>query len=114
MHAETCPQYLLCDEADLQRPDFEGAKFVFSPPPRSAPDRAALLAALAGGVLDAVTSDHNGFLFDGHKTRGRLAPVALVSAAAVILLGVGIAIGEALRDNPRPNLTVTTTKTIVP
>jgi hypothetical protein len=34
--------------------------------------------------------------------------------AAVFLFAVGIALGEALRDNPKPNLTVTTTKTIVP
>ena len=35
-------------------------------------------------------------------------------AAAAILFAVGIALGEALKDNPTPNLTVTTTKTIVP
>ena len=38
--------------------------------------------------------------------------VAVVAAA--ILFAVGIALGEALKDNPTPNLTVTTTKTIVP
>jgi hypothetical protein len=38
--------------------------------------------------------------------------VAVVAAA--ILFAVGIALGEALKDNPKPNLTVTTTKTIVP
>ena len=38
--------------------------------------------------------------------------VAVVAAA--ILFVVGIALGEALKDNPKPNLTVTTTKTIVP
>ncbi|HEY8317059.1 MAG TPA: hypothetical protein VIG35_09355 [Gaiellaceae bacterium] len=35
-------------------------------------------------------------------------------AAAVVLFAAGIALGEALRDNPKPNLTVTSTKTIVP
>jgi hypothetical protein len=35
-------------------------------------------------------------------------------AAAVILFGVGIAVGEALHDNPTPNLTVTHTKTLTP
>jgi hypothetical protein len=34
--------------------------------------------------------------------------------AGLLLLVVGIAIGEALHDNPQPGLTVTTTKTIVP
>ena len=38
--------------------------------------------------------------------------VAVVAAA--ILFAVGIALGEALKDNPKPNLTVTTTKIIVP
>jgi hypothetical protein len=35
-------------------------------------------------------------------------------AAALLLFAVGIALGEALHDNPKPNLTVTTTKTLVP
>ena len=38
--------------------------------------------------------------------------IAIVAAA--LLFSVGIALGEALKDNPTPNLTVTTTKTIVP
>ncbi len=46
----------------------------------------------------------------------RAVPVVLIVAvvAAVLLFALGIAIGEALKDNPKPNLTVTTTKTIVP
>ena len=35
-------------------------------------------------------------------------------AAAVVLFAVGIAVGEALHDNPTPNLTVTHTKTLLP
>jgi hypothetical protein len=38
--------------------------------------------------------------------------LGLLLAAA--LLAVGIAIGEALHDNPRPGLTVTTTLTLHP
>jgi hypothetical protein len=34
--------------------------------------------------------------------------------AALLLFALGIAIGEAVKDNPKPNLTVTSTKTIVP
>ena len=34
--------------------------------------------------------------------------------AAVLLVGIGIAVGEALHDNPRPDLTVTHTKTLTP
>jgi hypothetical protein len=39
--------------------------------------------------------------------------VAALAAAAVIF-AVGIALGEALHDNPSPNLTVTSTKTLLP
>lgn len=39
--------------------------------------------------------------------------VAAVVVAAVIFV-VGIAVGEALHDNPTPGLTVTHTKTLVP
>jgi len=35
-------------------------------------------------------------------------------AVAAVLLVVGIAIGEALHDNPTPDLTVTHTKTLIP
>ena len=34
MWAETCAQYLFIDETTLERPDFEGGKFVYTPPPR--------------------------------------------------------------------------------
>jgi hypothetical protein len=45
---------------------------------------------------------------------GRAARWLIAVAAAAILLVVGIAIGEALHDNPTPDLTVTHTKTLVP
>ena len=35
-------------------------------------------------------------------------------AAAAVLFGIGVAVGEALHDNPTPNLTVTHTKTLTP
>jgi hypothetical protein len=34
--------------------------------------------------------------------------------AAVLLFALGISVGKALKDNPQPNLTVTSTKTLVP
>jgi ABC-type transporter Mla subunit MlaD len=34
--------------------------------------------------------------------------------AAVAIFAVGVAVGQALHDNPKPNLTVTSTKTLVP
>lgn len=47
-----------------------------------------------------------------HRTSPRFVIIAV--AAALILFVVGIALGEALQDNPKPNLTVTTTKTLLP
>ena len=34
IHGETCTQYLFIDYTFLERPDFEGAKYVYTPPPR--------------------------------------------------------------------------------
>jgi hypothetical protein len=38
----------------------------------------------------------------------------VVVGAAAILFCLGIALGEALHDNPRPDLTVTHQKTLTP
>ncbi len=64
---ETCTQYLFFTEDDLARPDFEGAKFVCSPPLRTRRDNEALWHALAGGDLQAVSTDHCPFFFDGTR-----------------------------------------------
>ena len=56
--AETCPQYLVLTTEDMDRPGFEGAKYVFSPAARSAPDHAALWDAMRRGVISNVSSDH--------------------------------------------------------
>jgi dihydropyrimidinase len=69
--AETCTQYLSFTEADLDRPDFEGAKFVFTPPLRPPHNRDVLWRAIANGSLQAVTSDHCSFNFPAQKGLGR-------------------------------------------
>ncbi|MBC7264423.1 MAG: dihydropyrimidinase [Chloroflexi bacterium] len=70
-YGETCPQYLLLTADEYDRPDFEGAKFVMSPPPRSAADQEALWNALRYGVLQVVATDHCPFFFVGQKELGR-------------------------------------------
>ncbi|HJO33900.1 MAG: dihydropyrimidinase [Anaerolineales bacterium] len=60
---ETCPQYLFFTEDHLMRPD--GAKWVCSPPLRTAADNAALWQALADGSIQTVGTDHCPFFFDG-------------------------------------------------
>ncbi|MBB5752240.1 dihydropyrimidinase [Prosthecomicrobium pneumaticum] len=69
--AETCTQYLYLTKEDLARPDFEGAKYVFTPPARSVADQELLWKALADGWLETVSSDHCSWLFKGHKDKGR-------------------------------------------
>jgi len=68
---ETCPQYLLLDEAEYRRPGFEAAKFVMAPPPRTEADRAALWAGLAAGEINTVATDHCPFFYETDKMRGR-------------------------------------------
>jgi dihydropyrimidinase len=56
--AETCPHFLVLDEACYDLPDAECARFVIAPPLRSQADRDALWAGLADGSLDIVSTDH--------------------------------------------------------
>jgi dihydropyrimidinase len=67
--AETCPQYLLLDEALYDDPQ-EGLKAIMAPPLRRAEDRAALWDALAAGRLDTVATDHCPFTFARQKQQG--------------------------------------------
>jgi dihydropyrimidinase len=64
VYAETCPQYLFLTAEDLDRPGLEGAKWMCSPPLRTAADQEALWAALADGTLQTVSSDHAPYRFD--------------------------------------------------
>jgi dihydropyrimidinase len=71
IYAETCVQYLFFTEDDLDRPGFEGAKWVCSPPFRTAADREALWLALRDGTLDAVSTDHCPFYYATQKVLGK-------------------------------------------
>ena len=68
---ETCPQYLTLTEERYALPDFEGAKYVCSPPLRSERDKTALLAAMNTGHIDILSTDHCSFHFRGQKELGR-------------------------------------------
>lgn len=71
VYGETCPQYLVLDITDLEKPDFEGAKFVWSPPLREKWHQDVLWSALKSGILQTVGSDHCPFNFAGQKELGR-------------------------------------------
>jgi len=68
---ETCTQYFFVDETFLERPDFEGAKYVYSPPAREKANHDVLWDAVRTDVLSAISTDHCAFLWDGQKTMGK-------------------------------------------
>ncbi len=68
---ETCTQYFFVDDTYLDRPNFEGAKAVFSPPVRDKSNQPVLWDAVRSDVLSAVSTDHCSFNFDGQKTLGK-------------------------------------------
>jgi len=69
--AETCPQYLLLSIEDLERPDFEGAKYVFTPPLREKWHQEKLWDGLRKNTLQVVSTDHCPFCFHEQKEMGR-------------------------------------------
>ena len=69
--AETCPQYLFLSLEDLARPEFEGAKYVASPPLRPAEHQGELWRGLRTNDLSVVSTDHCPFCFKDQKQLGR-------------------------------------------
>ena len=67
IHAETCPQYLVLTKGAYEVGGFEGAKYICTPPPRTADDQEAIWAALARNTFDIVSSDHSPFRFADPK-----------------------------------------------
>lgn len=68
---ETCPQYLVLDQSYLEKPNFEGAKYVWSPPLREKWNQDVLWNALKSGQLQTLGSDQCSFDFNGQKDLGR-------------------------------------------
>jgi dihydropyrimidinase len=69
---ETCPQYLVLTEKDLDGLNMEGAKYVCSPPPRDIESQAACWEGLQQGVFSVFSSDHCPFRYD--DPAGKLTP----------------------------------------
>jgi dihydropyrimidinase len=65
--AETCPQYLLLSIEELERPNFEGAKYVFTPPLRPKHHLPKLWDGLKHDHLQVVSTDHCPFCFEDQK-----------------------------------------------
>jgi dihydropyrimidinase len=68
---ETCTQYFFNSLDDISKPDFEGAKYVYSPPVRDKANWDVLWNAVRGDALSVISTDHCAFLWDGQKTLGK-------------------------------------------
>jgi dihydropyrimidinase len=69
-YAETCPQYLFLSYDNYEEPDFEGAKYVMSPPLRPQATQDRLWRGLAFNDLQAISTDHCPFCMKEQKTMG--------------------------------------------
>jgi dihydropyrimidinase len=70
-YGETCTQYLFLDDSYYDRPNFEGAKYVFTPPLVGKENIEPLWKGLKLGYLQEVSTDHCPFNFKGQKELGR-------------------------------------------
>lgn len=68
---ETLIQYLLLDKTDAERSEFEGAKYVMSPPLRDKRNQPVLWNGLQSGEIQTVATDHAPFDFREQKPMGR-------------------------------------------
>jgi dihydropyrimidinase len=63
VHAETCPHYLFLTDEEYDRPGFDGAQFVMTPPLRTHTHQAALWRGLRTDDLQVISTDHCPFCF---------------------------------------------------
>ncbi len=106
---ETCPQYLTLTADDMDRPGFEGAKFMCSPAPRTKEEHGRVWEMIRRGTLDVVSSDHCGFSYEGPRGKrrnGSDAPfrdipngIPGLAARLPILFSEGVAKGRITLDH---------------
>ena len=68
---ETLIQYLTLDKTYAEKPDFEGAKYVMSPPLRDLRNQSVLWNGLRDGLINTVATDHAPFDFEKQKPMGK-------------------------------------------
>ena len=68
---EAVVPHLVLNKTFAERPDFEGAKFVMSPPLRDAEEHEALWNGLVNGEVLTIGTDHAPFNFNGQKDMGK-------------------------------------------
>lgn len=90
VYAETCPHYLYLASEVYEQPDFQGAKYVCSPPIRDAHHSEYLWKGLRNGSIQVLASDHCPFNFTQKQLgRGNFAkiPNGVPSLEARFILG---------------------------
>jgi dihydropyrimidinase len=70
-YAETCPQYLFLSHDNYLEPNFEGAKYVMSPPLRDKAKQDELWKGLRRNDLQNISTDHCPFCFADGKQLGK-------------------------------------------
>jgi dihydropyrimidinase len=68
---EALIQHLLLDKSYAERPNFEGAKFVMSPPLREKRHQEILWSGVRSGLVNTVATDHCSFDFESQKPMGK-------------------------------------------
>jgi len=63
VYAETCPHYLFLTDEEYDRPGFEGAKYVMTPPLRTQAHQQELWRGLRTDNLQVISTDHCPFCF---------------------------------------------------
>lgn len=106
---ETCPQYLVLSENDMDRPGFEGAGFMCSPAPRTPEDSEGMWDMIRRGVIDVISSDHSASNLTGEHAKdaaGRDAPfrdipngVPGVGARMPLVFSEGVSKGRITLDH---------------
>ncbi|HEY1662249.1 MAG TPA: dihydropyrimidinase [Verrucomicrobiae bacterium] len=71
VNVETLIQYLTLDKTYAGRPNFEGAKYVMSPPLRDKSNQSVLWNGLRDGLIQTVATDHCPFDFKTQKIMGK-------------------------------------------
>ncbi len=69
--AETCPQYLFLSLDEMNKPGFEDAKLIFTPPIREKGHQEKLWEGLKNNQLGIVATDHCPFCYKGQKDLGK-------------------------------------------
>jgi dihydropyrimidinase len=72
IYGETCPQYLVLTEKNLEGLNMEGAKYVCSPPPRDLASQKGCWDGIQQHVFSVFSSDHCPFRYD--STEGKQIP----------------------------------------